>query len=621
VLVRDAANGRWLLFSHPREVVSTISLAEVVPALRQVEDAVALRGFYAVGFVSYEAAPAFDPALTAHDCGGFPPLWFGLYDHAQEVDLPAPAAGPRAVPARSAQEYAPMPGEPARPGESGAAASRDGSRLGEIDWQASVGFAEFEANVKRIKELIRSGDTYQVNYTYRLGALLATDPWEFFLHLVAAQAPPYGAFVDTGEWVIASASPELFFQLAGDRIFCRPMKGTAARGLTQVDDLAQAEALRASEKERAENVMIVDMVRNDLGRVAEPGSVTVPRLFTVEKYPTVWQMTSTIEARTKTGLCDMFRALFPPASITGAPKVRTMEIISQLEPSPRRIYTGAIGFVAPGRRAQFNVAIRTLLLDRKTGRAEYSMGGGITWGSQPEAEWQECRDKAKILTARVPAFSLLETMLWTAEEGYFLLARHLERLKQSALYFGFSVDLPAVRRELEHLSVELAHTRQKVRLLVTREGRVTLEADSLPAGDCAPQRITVASGPVNSSNPFLYHKTTNRGLYEAARAACPGYDDVLLFNEKGEATESTIANLAVEIEGRLYTPPVRCGLLPGTLRADLIEQRTLLERPMTVREVLQSPRVLFLNSVRGMYRVQVVAVPENNTHRSMFPVG
>jgi para-aminobenzoate synthetase/4-amino-4-deoxychorismate lyase len=327
----------------------------------------------------------------------------------------------------------------------------------------------------------------------------------------------------------------------------------------------------------------------------------------VEKYPTVWQMTSTIEARTTASLCDTFRALFPPASITGAPKVKTMEIIAQLEPSPRRIYTGAIGFVAPGRRAQFNVAIRTLLLDRKTGRAEYSVGGGITWGSQPEAEWQECLDKAKILTRRIPAFSLLETLLWTAEDGYFLLARHLERLEQSASYFGFKLDLPAVRLELERFAAGLTQTGHRVRMLVTREGRVTLEAEALPMPDSAPPRVTVAPGPIDSSNPFLYHKTTNRGMYEAARAACPGYDDVLLFNEKGEVTESTIANLAVEIEGKLCTPPVECGLLPGTLRADLLERGELVERSITVEEMLRSPRVFLLNSVRGMYRVQVVA--------------
>ena len=360
VLLRDAASGRWLQFSHPREIVSAASLGDVMPALRRVEDAVARRGLYAAGFISYEAAPAFDMALTVRDCGGFPLLWFGLYDGVREVDLPVPAAG---------------------------------LELGKTNWQASVGYAEFEAKVKCIKDLIRRGDTYQVNYTYRLGAVMDLNPWDFFLQLVAAQEAPYGAFVDTGEWVIGSASPELFFQLDGDHIVCRPMKGTAARGLTQAQDQAQAEALRASEKEQAENVMIVDMVRHDLGRVAETGSVTVPHLFAVEKYPTVWQMTSTIEAMTSASLSDIFHALFPPASITGAPKVKTMEIIAQLEPSPRRIYTGAIGFIAPGRRAQFNVAIRTLLVDRKTGQAEYSVGGGITWGSQPEAEWQVQRGR------------------------------------------------------------------------------------------------------------------------------------------------------------------------------------------------------------------------------------
>ena len=623
VVMRDAANGRWLQFTPPREIVSAASLADVVPALRRVEDAAAWRGLYAAGFVSYEAAPAFDPALKVRDCGEFPLLWFGLCDGVEEVDLPAPATclgqddikqwiGPLAVPARSAPKHAPVHGKPERPGALGAAASRDGSRSGETNWQASVGFAEFEANVMRIKELIRRGDTYQVNYTYRLGALLAADPWEFFIHLVAAQEPPYGAFVDTGEWIIGSASPELFFQLDGDHIVCRPMKGTAARGLTQAQDLAQAEALRASEKERAENVMIVDMVRHDLGRVAETGSVTVPRLFAVEKYPTVWQMTSTIQAGTTASLCDIFQALFPPASITGAPKVRTMEIIAELEPSPRRIYTGAIGFIAPGRRAQFNVAIRTLLLDRRTGRAEYSVGGGITWGSQPEAEWQECRDKAKILTARIPAFSLLETLLWTPEEGCFLLSRHLERLEQSALYFGFKLDLPAVRLELEGLASRIAQTRHKVRLLVSREGRITLEAEALPTPDSTPPCVTVALGAIDSSNPFLYHKTTNRGLYEAAKVACPGYDDVLLFNEKGEATESTVANLAVEIEGRLCTPPIQCGLLPGTQRAELLERGELVERSITVEEMLRSPRVFLLNSVRGMYQVQVVAPLTSN---------
>ncbi len=275
---------------------------------------------------------------------------------------------------------------------------------------------------------------------------------------MAAQDPPYGAFLDTGEWVICSASPELFFRLDGARIECRPMKGTAARGRTQAEDLAQARALQASEKERAENVMIVDMVRHDLGRVAQTGSVKVDRLFEVERYPTIWQMTSTVEAQTEAGLGDIFRALFPPASITGAPKVRTMQIIAELERLPRRLYTGTIGFLAPGRRAQFNVAIRTLLVNRPTGCAEYGVGSGITWDSDPEAEWQECRTKARILAPPVPAFSLLETMRWTPEEGYYLLERHLERLQDSALYFGFRFDLTALRLELERLAAGLGRS-------------------------------------------------------------------------------------------------------------------------------------------------------------------
>jgi para-aminobenzoate synthetase / 4-amino-4-deoxychorismate lyase len=547
-------------------------LDEVAAGLGEVEAAVAQEGLYAAGFVSYEAAPAFDRALTVNNGSDFPLLWFGLYESVQAVELP---------------DLAPGPG---------------GS---EMEWEASVQRAEFHQKVARIKALIRSGDTYQVNYTYRLRSRLACNPWEAFVRLVAAQDPPYGAIVDTGDWVIGSASPELFFRLNGPCIECRPMKGTAPRGRTSAEDRAHAAGLRSSEKERAENVMIVDMVRHDLGRVAELGSVKVTRLFEVEQYPTVWQMTSTVEARTQAGLGEIFQAAFPPASITGAPKVRTMQIIAGLEPQPRRLYTGTIGFLAPGRRGQFNVAIRTLLANRKTGCAEYGVGSGITWDSDPESEWQECRAKARMLTPP-PAFSLLETMRWTPQEGYFLLERHLERLQNSALHFGFHVDLTALRRELEELAAGLGRSPQRVRLLVSSAGRVSLEAQALSEAGAIRQRVAIARAPVDSSNPLLRHKTSNRSLYEAARAACPGFDDVLLLNEKGQITESTIANAAVEVEGRLCTPPVSCGLLPGTLRAHLLEQRELIERPITVEELLQSPRVFLLNSVRGRWPVDVI---------------
>ena len=568
VIMRDAVSGRWLRFTRLREIVTARTLADVAPGLRRVEQAVAEERIYAAGFVSYEAAPAFDGSLVVNDDGHLPLLWFGLYEGVEDIELPTAARG---------------------------------ADSGQLDWQASVGREEFDESMARIKSLIRSGDTYQVNYTYRLGAEFAGDAWSFFLRLVAAQDPPYGAFLDIGDWVICSASPELFFRLDGTRIECRPMKGTATRGRTQAEDLAHARALQASEKERAENVMIVDMVRHDMGRIAQTGSVKVLRLFDVERYPTIWQMTSTVEAQTEVGLGEIFQALFPAASITGAPKVRTMQIITDLEPLPRRLYTGTIGFFAPGRRAQFNVAIRTLLLNRKSGCAEYGVGSGITWDSNPEAEWQECRAKARILAPQSPAFSLLETMRWTPEEGCYLIERHLERLQESALYFGFRLDLAALRLELEQLAARLGSKPRKIRLLVTKDGRIRLEVRLLPKPEGKPQRIALARAPVDSSDLFLYHKTTNRKVYEAARTACPGFDDVILFNERGEVTESTIANVAVDIAGKLCTPPVTCGLLPGTLRAHLIHQGELVERRITVAELLQSPRVFLLNSVRGLY--------------------
>jgi para-aminobenzoate synthetase/4-amino-4-deoxychorismate lyase len=580
VIMRDAIGGRWLQFSRPREIVTAFTLPEVVDGLKRVEAALTGTGLHAAGFVGYEAAPAFDEAFVVKAGGRLPLLWFGLYERPEEVELPAP------------------------PGEGAVRAT---------GWKPSVTDREYRAAVRRIKELIGKGDTYQVNYTYRLRTSFAADPWGFFLHLAAAQESPYSAFIDTGEWVICSASPELFFRLDGQRIECRPMKGTAARGLTFAEDLAQGEALQASEKDRAENVMIVDMVRHDLGRVAETGSVTVTSLFAVEKYPTVWQMTSTIEAKTRAALSDIFGALFPPASITGAPKVRTMEIIAQLESSPRLIYTGAIGFAGPGRRAQFNVAIRTVLLNRRSGRAEYGVGGGIIWDSQAESEWQECLTKSRILDPPAPTFDLLETMLWVPGQGYFLLELHLRRLDESAAYFGFRVNLMAVRRELEAAASRFLLSRQKVRVRVNKQGGIFIDAAALPEDTGRRQRVSLAPGSVHSANPFLYHKTTNRCIYEAALAGFPGYDDVLLVNEKGEVTESTIANVIVEIEGKLFTPPVCCGLLPGVFRSHLLEQGEIIERTITAEQLLRGSRVFLVNSVRGRYEAEVAATLERSS--------
>lgn len=571
VLLRDDAN--WLHFARPVSVVVADRLPDVLPALRQVQQCVDTEGLYAAGFIAYEASPAFDSALVAKPPDGFPLVWFGLYRDYRLTQLPAVASASPTLP-----------------------------------WQSSISQGTYADAIARIKRYISAGDTYQVNFSYRLQAPFSGDPWRLFLCMSAAQQGGFPAYVNTDRWTIASASPELFFRLAGTAIESRPMKGTAARGLWSAQDRASRDAMLASEKERAENLMIVDMVRNDLGRIAAIGTVTVPSLFDAERYPTVWQMTSTVRASTKARLVEILTAMFPGASVTGAPKARTTAIIAELEQEPRHIYTGAIGYFAPGRRAQFNVAIRTLLLDRHAGTAEYGVGGGITWDSTPQGEYEECRTKARVLVSKAPPpFSLLESMLWRPQRGYALKREHLGRLMESAEYFGTRLDKDKVRDALCACADALPPQHHKVRLLVSQAGDVTVEAQVLETRrERSPRRVWFAQDPVDSSNPFLYHKTTRRGVYARALASRPGYDEVILFNERGEITEFTSANLAAEIEGELATPPVRCGLLPGTYRARMLACGRLRERVLYRDDVIGSDGVYSMNSVRGLRRVELV---------------
>jgi para-aminobenzoate synthetase/4-amino-4-deoxychorismate lyase len=568
VVVRDASAGRWLELVEPVREVSAWRTEEVVPALAEVERAVEDHGLWAAGLVSYEAAPAFDRALAALDPGEFPLLWIGLFDRPHRVQDPTLQV-----------------------------AADDVS----YGWKPSLSQREYADAVSRIRELIRAGDTYQVNFTYRLRAPFDGDPWAFFTRIAAAQGPSYAAFVDLGRWCVCSASPELFLRRAGHRLTSRPMKGTARRGLSALDDRAAAAALTASQKDRAENLMIVDMVRNDLGRIAETGSVTVPRFFEVERYPTVWQATSTVECESRAGLVDVLRATFPPASITGAPKPRTMQVIAELEHDPRRVYTGTVGFLAPGRSWQLNVAIRTVLVDRERGSAEYGVGSGVVWDSDPSSEMDECRTKARVLSVVRPQFSLLETLLWAPEEGYVLLPQHLERLAESAAYFGFRLDGPALLAELDRRAERFAPSPLRVRVLLDRDGQVSVTESRQPeAADARlPVRCVLCPFPVQRDDVFLYHKTTCREVYERAAAACPGFDDVILWNEAGEVTESCTSNVVVEIGGDRVTPPIHCGLLPGTYRRSLLESGQLRERALTVEDLRVADRILLVNSVRG----------------------
>jgi para-aminobenzoate synthetase/4-amino-4-deoxychorismate lyase len=348
--------------------------------------------------------------------------------------------------------------------------------------------------------------------------------------------------------------------------------------------------------------MIVDMARNDLGRIAATGSVTADPLCAAERYPTVWQLTSTVRGTTGASFTEILAALFPAASITGAPKVRTMRIIADLETAPRRIYTGAIGFLAPGRRAQFNVAIRTVLVDRARQTAEYGMGGGIVWDSEAESEWQECLVKARVLAAPMPDFDLLETLAWHPGSGYVLLDAHLARLAASAAYFGRAVEIAVVRQELAAAVARLPAQSQRVRLRVPADGRPIIDMQPL-APLPEPYRVAWAPRPVNPRDPLLYHKTTHRRVYDEARAAVPGVDDVLLVNDRDELTESCIANVLVEIDGRLVTPPVACGLLPGTLREHLLAKGMVTERIVTRSELRPGTRIFLANAVRGLWEV------------------
>ena len=573
LLQRVGAGGRteWLRFAAPERVFTAAQPGQVLDALAEIEAAVE-RGWHAAGLLAYEASPAFDEVFVTRAPGPLPLLWFGLY---REPEV--------------------LPHLPAAEG-----------RFDIPRWLPSISEDTYHAAIARVKDYIAAGDTYQVNYTLRMRSAFAGDPLALFTALHRAQRGAYSAYLDLGRHIVCSASPELFFRLSGEEIVTRPMKGTAPRGLSWPDDEARARELQASAKNRAENVMIVDMIRNDLGRIARTGTVTVRSLFDIERYLTLLQMTSTVTAQTAAPVREIFRALFPCASITGAPKVRTMEIIAELEESPRGVYTGCIGWWAPGRQAQFNVAIRTVQIDREAGRVEYGVGGGIVWDSVDRDEYRECEVKARVLYAESPEFRLLETLLWIPGRGYFLLDRHLQRLENSTRYFGFRVNVEGIRARLLAAAAPLPAQRHRVRLLVDEEGGAVIEtcplARSFPR---TPWNVALASTPVNSRDRFLYHKTTHRAVYDAARAEHPDCDDVILHNERGEVTESALANIVARFGNDLVTPPVECGLLAGTCRARLLDRGCLREGIITLDDLQCADAVYLVNSVRGWIPVNM----------------
>ena len=552
----------WLCGQDPLEVIEARRPEQVLPALARAQQA-ADAGHWAAGFVTYEAAAGLDGHLAVRDDSPLPLLRLGVFERLE----------PRASLGEPAGEF----------------------ELSE--WQSPTPYGPYAAAIARIKDLIAAGDTYQVNYTIRLLSRFRGEPRALMARLIAAQPSPHAAFIDGDDWAVCSASPELFFELDGELLASRPMKGTAARGLWPADDRRLRQELAESRKDRAENLMILDMVRNDLGRVARFGSVRVSRPFEIEPYPTLYQMTSTVEAQTPASLPEIFRALFPCASITGAPKVRTMQIIRELEDSPRGLYTGAIGYIGPGRRARFNVAIRTVVIHKPSGRAEYGVGGGIVWDSRAESEYAECRTKAGILASPPPRFELLETLRFEPASGFFLLQEHLERLAASGERFGFAVDAQRVRAALAERTAGLGGP-SRVRLLVNRAGDCRVEVHPLPPELGRPWRLRLAREPISPQDVFLYHKTTHRAVYERAARNRGDCDDVLLWNPRREATETTIANLVVELGGRLVTPPVECGLLPGVMREHLLRTGQVVEQVVRLEDLPRCTKLFAVNSLR-----------------------
>lgn len=563
------------------------SLDELPALFVQIEQALG-NGSFVAGFFSYECGEHFERVSPVPSIAiGTPLAWFGVYRCAYVFNH-CTGCFEGELPKELRESY---------PDEIEFAVSN--VRLGVTEHA-------YSSKIDAIHEYIRAGETYQINLTDKFKFGFSGSPAALFAALTAAQPVPYSAWIHMGDQHILSFSPELFFRIRDGRIITRPMKGTARRGRTLEEDEAIAAWLKSDPKNCAENVMIVDLLRNDIGRLCEFGSVRVEELFSIEKYDTLFQMTSTVSGTLRPGLrpYDIFKGVFPSGSITGAPKIRAMQIISQLEQQPRGVYAGSIGFFSPNGESVFNVAIRTILLHGN--RGEMGVGGGITIDSLASEEYRECLLKAEFLTRSDSPFELIESLLWNGQ--YPLLASHLQRMEASARYFSFVFDRSEAE-ELLHsnarmISPEVPH---KVRLTLDRQGTMRIDNTNLNSRTES-GLVMISPRCTSSADRFLYHKTTHRQLYNEMfeRAQQEGYDDVLFFNERKELTEGAISNVFVEVGGKLLTPPVSCGLLPGIYRQYLLATNPLAaERILNLEDLLNADAVYICNAVRGMRKATI----------------
>jgi len=566
VLLDDARAGGApaRLYCDPLEIVETRDSAEVADLVARI----GAGGDWA-GFLSYEAGLALEDRLAPRGrAPNVPLVWFARF------------AGHHEIPAEQVADWL--------PDAAGGWADAPRPRLGRADYAKAH---------DHVQALITAGDVYQANLTIRADVRTAGHPLAIYAGLRDRARAGFGGVVWTGQDWLLSLSPELFFALKEGRITTKPMKGTAERAGDPAEDTRRVAQLQSDAKQRAENLMIVDLLRNDVSRVAQAGSVAVPDLFHVESYPTVHQMISTVTAQLAPGktVADLLRAIYPCGSITGAPKIRAMEIIGDVEPEPRGIYTGSIGRIDANGDAAFNVAIRTLHLPKDATVATLGLGGGIVADSQVDEEWAECLAKGRFV-ADPRCFDLIETMLFDPEQGMPLLNRHLERMQASADALGFALDRHNARNLLQAATFRL-DAPKRIRLLLSRQGQMAIEAADLPARAAGPTLVSLTALPVDADDFRLRHKTTDRAFYDEARLSA-GRFEVAFIDPEGFLTEGSFTNIFVEQGSRLLTPPLSRGLLPGVLRAELIDSGRAVEADLTAEDLAGG---FFIgNALRGL---------------------
>ncbi|EIC74789.1 aminodeoxychorismate synthase component I [Streptococcus oralis] len=561
------ALGERYTFTQPIKELKTRDLAEVTDLLAQVES-YQEQGYYVVGYVSYEAAPAFEKKLAVHKLPllGEYLLYFTVHDRVETSPIPL------------TYEEVDLPSK----------------------WREQTSAEDYEKAISQIHHHLRQGDTYQVNYTVQLKQDLSVNPFAIYNRMVVEQEAGYNAYVEHDEMAVISMSPELFFEQNDCELTTRPMKGTTQRGVTDQEDLAQASWLEQDPKNRSENMMIVDLLRNDMNRISKVGSEHVERLCQVEQYSTVWQMTSTIKSqlRPDVDLVEIFRSLFPCGSITGAPKIATMEIIKNLEPQPRGVYCGTIGLLLPNGRRIFNVAIRTIQL--YMGQAIYGVGGGITWDSTWESEYREVHQKAAVLYRKQVRFQLITTGKISQKQLLFE-DQHLERLTKASRYFAFPFDPENLRQKIEEECQACdSHQDYRLRISLSKSGEMELSPQILEPLSPTFCKAKLCLQEADLQTPFTYFKTTHRPHLSL------GEQEIIYHNVAGELLETSIGNLVLKIAGKLYTPPTSLGILPGIYRQHLLERGQVEEKVLTVQDLDQAETIYGCNAVRGLYELEVI---------------